>query len=83
MTEAQYLRGQLEYGFSCEYDVLWRLTKDNRVEVATEYNQEITGFSEGLKGILTYGDNAYYWLWHPSAIEIQHGWKCERINCRG
>lgn len=80
-TEVEYLYEQLVYGFPDTHDALWKLTKGDQIEVVTEYNQEVTGFSEGLRGTLIYGDNAYYWLWPPGEFQRQ-GWTCEIMNRR-
>lgn len=68
-------------GFPLDGDALWHVSKDGQTHTVTEYNQEVTGFSDGLKDVLRYGDNAYYWLWHPSQFE-KLGYVVERQKRR-
>jgi hypothetical protein len=79
VSDVKVLLDKLVYGFPLTHDAVWKLTKGEQIEVVTEYNQEVTGFSDGLKGIITYGDNAYYWLWPPGEFQ-RRGWTVERIE---
>lgn len=73
------LYDKVVYGCPDRHETLWRFTKDGQEECATEYNQEIMGYSEGLKDILDYGASAYYWFWTPAAITTKFGWTAEVV----
>ena len=60
-------------------DVVYRLTRGEQVEYVSMYNDEITGVSRGLDGVLKYGDNAYYWLAGKTPAIAKLGWSGKMV----
>ncbi len=78
MTKEELLN-KITYGCPSINDIMYRLFNKNNEEYVTMYNDEITGYSEGLKNILKFGDNAYYWLATPSQF-AKLGWSGEIVK---
>ena len=78
MTREEMLK-LIIYGCPYPMDILYSLTKGDQKEYVTIYNDEITGYSEGLKEILRYGGSAYFWLASPSEF-AELGWSGEIIR---
>ncbi len=73
------LRSILTNGLSDNHDRLWRIADlQGQIHAFTDYNWEVTSWSDGLQEWLEYGGNAYYWT-----SEFQRrGFKVEHLEDR-
>jgi hypothetical protein len=67
------------FGLSFPHDRCWKITAQGRDYFLREYNDEITGFSDGLRDlapdVIQYSGNAYY---VTGKFAQQQGWIVEQ-----
>lgn len=67
------------FGLSFPQDRCWKITVQGRDYFLRDYNDEITGYSDGLRDlapdVIHYGGNAYY---ATGKFAQQQGWAVDR-----
>lgn len=58
------------------YDRHWRIVTPDFEATVTDYNWEVTGYSEALADVLRYGANAYWFLLTECP---SRGWRVEKV----